>query len=153
MSRDLPPGVDPVLAGGLSFAAGASVSLLLVGLALLVMKKTGPNIVIYAFVMFECIRGIVGFVINIVNHGAWSTLTAGFGEIRFISRAFGGPEFAGVILSWIELGIPILAVWYIFNRYPKEIRIRDTIAIFTGLLAGVVLWVLAAGPLLLPFPS
>lgn len=87
---DPPAGVDPVFADGLSFAAGASVSMALVGLALLSLTMLGPNPVILPLVMFECIRGLVGFGQQIGNFGAGHTFGAGFGELRHAGR---GSEF------------------------------------------------------------
>lgn len=147
---DPPAGVDPVFADGLAFAAGASVSMALVGFALLSLTVLGPNPVVLPLVMFECVRGLVGLVQQTVNAGAGHTLGAGFGELRHAVRAFGGPGGAEIALSWIELGVPLLALVFVIRRTPPGKRVRASIVVFAGLVIGLVLWIGVVGPRLLP---
>lgn len=147
---DPPAGVDPVLAEGLSFAAGASVSMALVGLALLSLTLLGPNPVVLPLVMFECIRGLVGFGQQIGNFGAGHTFGEGFGELRHAVRAFGGPGAAEIALSWIELGVPLLALAFVIRRTPRGARVRTSIVVFAGIVGGLALWIGVVGPRLLP---
>lgn len=147
---DPPAGVDPVFADGLSFAAGASMSMALVGFALLSLTMLGPNPVVLPLVMVECIRGLMSLGQQIVNFGVGHTLGVGFGELRYAVRAIGGPAAAEIALSWIELGVPLLALAFVIRRTPRGARVRTSIVVFAGLVGGLTLWIGIVGPRLLP---
>lgn len=150
LSGDPPPGVDHAFADGLSFAAGATVSLLLVGLAVGASMLLGPHPLILAVVLFEVVRGLLGLVLRVASAGLADTFAGGFGELRHLGRAFGAPGVVGMALSWIEIGIPVAALWVILRRLPSPERAWWPLAAFLGLLSGLALWVLAIGPWLLP---
>lgn len=149
-SGGAPAGVDPVLADGLSFAAGTGVSLVLAGLAVWWVAARGPHPVALAVAVFESVRALLGLVGRVAGAGVAETLTGGFGELRYAVRGLGGPGAAETVVSWVELAIPLAALVFVLRRYPVGARLAPTAAATAGVALGVALWMGVLGPVLLP---
>lgn len=145
-----PPGVDARLADGLSFAAGAGMSLLLLGLGVLTVVVIGANPLGLGLVLIECVRVAGSFVAGIGNAGLGGVLAGRFGELRYLAAAYDGPAVVGVSLAWLELLLPFAALGFVLRRIDPGRRLLPSAVVLAGLVVGMVVWLAVVGPRLLP---
>jgi hypothetical protein len=145
-----PAGVDAAFADAVSFLGGTAVSLMLLGVAVLWVKRAGASVIPFAVIMFECIRVTVGLAQQVTRFGAAGALTTGFGELRYAARAVGGPFWLDPGLAWLEFLLPFAALGFVVRQLPEPSRLRLGMTMFISLVAGVALWIGIVGPRLLP---
>ena len=138
----------PLWQQGLEAAAGPFVTLVLVLGCVSAVVCLGPRVMLIAMAFAAGSRSVIlgwGYlIVRIVNpRGAGS----GFGDELIMARGFGLPLDAVVSVSTL---IVMVAWWYLLGQIKKNQRVPASIGILLGTIAGVSLWMLLLGPLLLP---
>lgn len=141
-----PAGANFGLVDGVSFAAGTMVSLALVAAA---AWRRVPSALALAVVVFECLRTAIGLATAVGAKGV-AALLGGAGELRYLARAFDWPPVAGVLLSFVELAVPIVVATVVIRRLPPVGRVATVAVALVGSAIGLVAWLSVLGPLLLP---
>ena len=141
-----PAGANVRLVDGVSFAAGTTVSLVLVAA---VAWRRVPWVLALAVVVFEGMRAALGLASAVAEKGA-AALFGGAGELRYLARAFDGPPIAGVVLEFVELAIPIAVATVVIRRLSPVGRLATVGLAVVGCAIGLAAWLTLLGPLLLP---
>jgi len=141
-----PSGINPRVADGVSFAAGTAISL---SLTLVALCRRVSSALAAALVGFELLRASMGAGFAVAGKG-FRALWGGVGELRYVATAFEWPSTVGALFGLIELGVPLVVAAVLVRRVPTGQRLRVIFPAVSGSIAGLALWLLVVGPVLLP---
>ena len=139
---------------GLSSAAGPVVSLLLVWVGVVVARRGGPAPLALGLVAVDCFRVVGSLMVNGILEGdsPLDGLGDGFSELSVIPYHLDA-MWAAVLVSLVDLALPLAAAVVVYRVLQRR-GVRTVGATFglafAGVVAGMVLWLGALGPVVLP---